>query len=169
MLVHRFIIGSALIIMTGCQHSLVRDSMPTVTRTGEVKDIVITDAISPTAVSVNPGDEIRWINKRQGDVQVIFLSPVMEQLTCERNFGGLMGGNRNQYTANLDKNDTASVCFREPAELKYVVRAKSSDPSGEQNLPGTISIGSQAKAHPSIEQDAQHTARSAPEEPASSR
>ena len=44
MLLQRFIIGSigsALIMLTGCQHSLVRDSMlPTATRTGEVKDIV---------------------------------------------------------------------------------------------------------------------------------
>jgi plastocyanin len=146
MQVQRFIIGSALLILTGCQHSLVRDSMPTVTRTGEVKDVVILEGVSPATLSANPGDEIRWINKRQGDVRIIFLTPVMEQLTCERNFGGIAPAERNQYTAKLGSNDTASVCFRTPAELKYVVRAESSDPSGEQNLPGTITIHSEDQA-----------------------
>jgi hypothetical protein len=131
-------------MLSGCQHSLVRDSMPTVTRTGEVKDIVIRQTISPTTVTANPGDEIRWINKRQGDVRVILLTPVMERLTCQRNFGGIMGAEQNEYAANIDTNDTAGLCFRDPAELKYVVRAESSDPSGEQNFAGTLRIGSEA-------------------------
>lgn len=152
--VQRFIMGSALLIMlTGCQHSLVRESMPTVTRTGEVKDVVIRENVSPATLTANPGDEIRFINKRQGDVKVIFLNPVMEMLTCQRNFGGVMGADRNQYTASLGSNDTASLCFRSPAEVKYVVRAESSDPSGEQNIPGTISIGSEDQARRSIEKN----------------
>ena len=152
--VQRFIMGSALLIMlTGCQHSLVRESMPTVTRTGDVKDVVIRENVSPATLTANPGDEIRFINKRQGDVKVIFLNPVMEMLTCQRNFGGMMGADRNQYTASLGSNDTASLCFRSPAEVKYVVRAESSDPSGEQNIPGTISIGSEDQARRSIEKN----------------
>ena len=157
MQVQRFIIGSALLILAGCQHSLVRESMPTVTRTGEVKDVVILQEVSPTTVSANPGDEIRWINKRQGDVRVIFLTPVMEQLTCQRNFGGI-AAEQNQYTAKLGTNDTASLCFRNPTEVKYVVRAESSDPSGEKNIAGTITIASQHQARPSIDRNERHTA-----------
>ena len=37
--------------------------------------------------------------------------------------------------------------------MKYVVRAESSDPSGEQNIPGTISIGSEDQARRSIEKN----------------
>jgi plastocyanin len=157
MQVQRFIIGSALLILTGCQHSLVRESMPTVTRTGEVKDVVILEEVSPTTVSANPGDEIRWINKRQGDVRVIFLTPVMEQLTCQRNFGGI-APEQNQFTAKLGTNDTASLCFRNPTEVKYIVRAESSDPSGEKNIAGTIAIASQHQARPSIDRNERHTA-----------
>jgi len=113
---------------------------PTVTRTGEVKDILIEDNVSPEIVTANPGDEIRWINKRQGDARVIFLLPVEGQLSCQRGFGGLMSGNKNQYTAKLDSNETASVCFKFPLEIKYVVRAESNLPSGEINIPGTINI-----------------------------
>src|SRR4029078_2663941 len=68
-----FIVGSALIILTGCQHSLVHDTIPTITRTGEVKDVVIQDTVSPASIMARPGDEIRWINKRQTDIQVTVL------------------------------------------------------------------------------------------------
>jgi hypothetical protein len=111
---------------------LVRESMPTVTRTGDVKDVVIRDNVSPQTLTAIPGDEIRSINNRQGDVRVIFLNPVVEQLTCQRNFEGFMGADRNQYTAMLGTNDTASLCFRSPGEVKYGVRAESRDRSGEQ-------------------------------------
>jgi plastocyanin len=148
MYVQRFIIGFALVMLAGCQ-TVGGESMPTLTRTGEVKDVIIRDAVEPTSVAVNPGDEVRWINKRQGAVRVIFLNPITENLTCQRNFGGPMGfgTKRNEYSAKLGSNESASVCFRDSGELKYVVRAESaSDPSGEQNIAGTISIGSQDQA-----------------------
>jgi len=143
--VQRFIIGSAFILLTGCQHSLVRGSMPTITRTGEVKDIFIKHTVSPATVAANPGDEIRWINKREGDVEVTFLTPMMDRLTCQRNFGATMGEDRNQYSAKIEANDTAGVCFRDPIRLTYVVKAESSDPSGEEILPGSIIIDSTAR------------------------
>jgi plastocyanin len=123
--------------------------MPTLTRTGQVRDVVIRDVVEPTSVTVNPGDEVRWINKRQGTVRVIFLNPMTENLTCQRNFGGPLGfgTKRNEYSAKLGSNKTASLCFRDSGEVKYVVRAESaSDPSGEQNMAGTISIGSEDQA-----------------------
>jgi plastocyanin len=135
-------IGATLLLLTACQTGGMGggNGMPTITRTGEVKDIVIRDTVSPETVTVNPGDEIRWVNKRQGDARVIFLTQVQGQLSCQRGFGGLTGGNINQYTAKLDANQTASVCFKNPTDIKYVVRAVSNDPSGEINFPGSISI-----------------------------
>lgn len=163
------IIGSALVMLSACQHSLVRDSMPTVTRTGEVKDIVIKETLSPATVTANPGDEIRWINKRQGDVRVSFLTPVMERLTCQRNFDGIMAAEQNEYTAKIDTNDTAGVCFRDSAQLKYVVRAESNDPSGEQNFAGDLRIGSEAQVYRPMEKNTNVAANSDQDEPAMSR
>jgi chemotaxis protein MotB len=153
MFAQRIILPSALLILAGCQ-TIGGEGMPTLTRTGEVKDVVITEGVEPTSVSVNPGDEIRWINKRQGVVRVIFLTPMTENLTCQRHFGGRMGfgTKRNEYSARLRPNKTASVCFREAGEVRYVVRAESSDSSGEQNLAGTISIGPEYQARrPAVE------------------
>jgi plastocyanin len=146
-----FIVGSTLMILTGCQPSLVHDSMPTITRTGEVKDVVIQDTVTPSPVMARPGDEIRWINKRQTDVQVIVTSPAWEQLTCQRNFRQTTGAGRHQYTANVERNDTAGACFREPTQLQYVVRTDSSDPRGEPSFLGTVMITTEEQLWPSMQ------------------
>lgn len=145
----RMILGPALLLLAGCQ-TIGGESMPTLTRTGEVRDVIIREGVEPASLTVNPGDEIRWINKRQGTVRVVFLNPMTENLTCQRNFGGPMGfgTKRNEYSAKLGSNETASLCFRDPAEVKYVVRAESNDPIGEKNLAGAISIESQNLAQP---------------------
>ena len=138
----RIIFASGLLMLTGC-HTIGGESMPTLTRTGEVKDVIIRESVEPASMTVNAGDEIRWINKRQTAVRVIFLDPMTENLACQRNFGGIMGfgTKRNEYSTKLRPNKTASVCFREPGQVKYVVRAESSDFSGVKNMAGTISIG----------------------------
>ena len=53
--------------------------MPTLTRSGEVKDVVILESVEPASITVNAGDEIRWINKRQGAVRVIFFEQSHER------------------------------------------------------------------------------------------
>ena len=143
----RVTFGCALLMLTGCQ-TIGGEGMPTLTRTGEVKDVIIRENVDPASLTVNAGDEIRWINKRQAVVRVIFLHPMTENLACQRNFGGMLGfgTKRNQYSAKLRPNKTASVCFRESGEVKYVVRAESTDFGGEQNLAGTISIGPEYQA-----------------------
>lgn len=153
-----FMVGSALLILTGCQHMGAGggSGMPTVTRTGEVKDVVIREDLSPQTLTANPGDEIRWVNKRNGNVRVVFLDPVTEQLSCQRNFGGLMGADKNQFTANLGSNDSASVCFKNPSQVRYVVRADSNLPTGEQNIPGSISIGGENASMQQQQSQPQH-------------
>ncbi len=167
----RMILGSALLMLTGCQ-TIGGESMPTLTRTGEVKDVIIRETVEPTAVTVNAGDEVRWINKRQGTVKVIFLNPMTENLACQRNFGGMMGfgTKRNEYSAKLGPNETASVCFRDSGEVKYVVRATSGDPIGEQNIAGVIQIGGDRAAREfTREKQEQRSAQQQPEEPLTAR
>jgi hypothetical protein len=73
------------------------------------------------------------------------------------------GTKRNEYSAKLGSNESASVCFRDSGEVKYVVRASSNDPIGEQNIAGTISVGGRDLAREStVEHDAaRDTARDA--------
>jgi plastocyanin len=122
-----------VLLVCGCQ------SLPPVTRTGEVKDIVIGEKLSAGELTVSPGDEVRWINKRTAPIRVVLLDPVTDkQLSCKHNFGGWM---TRSDTATLDTNETASACFRDPGYIRYTVRMQSAMPSGEINVPGVVKVG----------------------------
>ena len=121
------------VFMGGCE------STPTVTRTGDVKDIVIGNGLSETEVSVNPGDEVRWTNKRAAPVRIVFLDPVLnDKLSCRNN---LNGWKSRSDTAYLATNETASACFREVGQFQYTVKMNSSLTTGEINVPGLIRVG----------------------------
>ena len=122
---------AVLLLPLGCQ------SMPSVTRTGDVKDILVTQQLSKTEITVNPGDEVRWINKRMEPVRIIFLESVIGKLSCKKGFGGFMEPTE---SAILDPNESASVCFREAGSLRYAVKTKSADPSKEINVSGVIRV-----------------------------
>ena len=125
-----------LLLVLGCQ------GMPTVTRSGDVKDIIIGEKLSSAEVVVSPGDEVRWINKRTAPVRIVFLDQgAHKQLSCKNNFGGLMTPSN---TAKLAMNESASACFRDPGYFRYTVRMESGLTTGEINVPGVIKVGGQA-------------------------
>lgn len=130
-------LGAALLfVLAGCQ------GMPTVTRSGDVKDVIIGDNLSLAEVSVSPGDEVRWVNKRTAPVRVVFLDPVSDgKLSCRNNFGGLMA---RSDTAKLDMNETASACFRDPGYFRYTVRMEKAGMTGERNVSGVVKVGGMA-------------------------
>jgi len=128
-------LGVALLFVLGCQ------GMPTVTRSGDVKDIIIGDNLTPSETAVNTGDEVRWINKRTQPVRVIFLDAVLDkQLSCKNNVGGWMTPSD---TAQLATNQTASVCFRDPGYFRYIVRMESAKTTGDVSVQGVIKVGGQ--------------------------
>ena len=130
-------LGVALVFsVLGCQGT------PTVTRSGDVKDIIIGDNQSFGEMVVSPGDEVRWVNKRTAPVRIVFLDPVSDkQLSCQNNFGGMMTPSN---TAKLATNETASACFRDPGYFRYTVRMESANMTGERNVSGVVKVGGQA-------------------------
>ena len=128
-------LGVGLLFVLGCQ------GLPTVTRSGDVKDIIIGDNLTITETAVNAGDEVRWINKRNAPVRVIFLDAVLDkQLSCKNNVGGWMTPSD---TAQLATNQTASVCFRDPGYFRYIVRMESAKTTGDISVQGVIKVGGQ--------------------------
>ena len=130
-------LGVALVFVfvLGCQGT------PTVTRTGDVKDIIIGDDLSSTEIAVNTGDEVRWINKRTAPLRIIFIDPVLDkQVSCKNNFGGWMTPSD---TAQLATNETASLCFRDSGTFRYTVRMESAKTTGELNVSGVVKVGGQ--------------------------
>jgi plastocyanin len=112
--------------------------LPTVTRTGAVKNVVIGDQLTPTELMVNAGDEVRWINKRNGPVRIVFLDGVSNRLSCNKGFGGMTV---KSGSAALDPNETVSICFKNPGYYRYMIRMESASTSGELNAPGAIRVG----------------------------
>lgn len=128
-------LGVALLFVLGCEGT------PTVTRSGDVKDIAIGEKLSSAEVAVSPGDEVRWINNRTSPVRIEFLDEeAHKQLSCKNNFGGMMTPSN---TAKLARSESASVCFRDPGYFRYTVRMESTTSTGEINVPGVIKVGGQ--------------------------
>lgn len=128
--------AALLCITAGCS------GLPTVTRTGDVKDIFIRESLDPVEREANAGDEVRWINKRNGSVSIVFLQPVHDILSCSDGLNrGFMSMFRRNDTVPLDPNETTSVCFKEPGFYRYTVRMQSASPTGEINASGVLRIG----------------------------
>jgi plastocyanin len=138
--VYIVVVAAQLMYLVGCQ------SIPSVPPGGEMKQVSVGDNLSPAELSVNTGDEVRWTNKSMVPVRIEFLEPVEAKLSCHNNFGGFFTG-RNAVT--LGPNESASLCFREPIDSKYVVRPISSRystmgapmPDKKITIAGTIRVG----------------------------
>ncbi len=114
-------------------------SLPETTRTAMIHDVKVEEKLSAEALRVNPGDEIRWVNVRKLPVQVEIPGVKSDDLSCQRGFSNWMGSIHE--TARLKPNETASLCFKNPALINFIVRAETSLGGGMQVLPGTVTVG----------------------------
>ncbi|UVT20379.1 MAG: hypothetical protein H8K03_00160 [Nitrospira sp.] len=123
-------------------------TLPTVTRSGDVKDIYIEDTQSAaTYVQGVVGDEIRWTNKRTASVRITFLDRISDQLLCRNNFEGYFTGG---VDTTLKPDQSASLCFGDHATIPYIVRIYSASTNAEVSRSGQVQIEA-AFAHPSAE------------------
>ncbi len=128
-------LGVALLVVVGCQ------GMPKATKTGHVVDVAISDGQSVGDIMVNPGDEVRWINKRSAPARVVLIEPELDKkVSCKNHFGGFMAPGD---TARLSTSETASICFSDPGLYRYIVRMESNSETGETNVPGAIKVAGQ--------------------------
>ena len=126
----RLVLLIALAVSAAC-------SMPAVTRTGQVQNVLIRETLEPAEVTAKTGDEIRWVNRRRADARVVFIDPIEDRVNCRRGVGGLFGS---ENSVKLDPDESASLCFAKPGSIRYVVRAETDTPTGEANLPGTVRV-----------------------------
>jgi plastocyanin len=128
---------SWLSVVTGMVMCLAACStMPTMTRTGSVEDIVIGPSSLHLNVTVHKGDEVRWINERDGIIQIIFLDSLEGRVNCQRGFGLLDIAE----TTTLKPQESVSVCFAEPGSWPYTVRLDQPAPTGWFNAPGRVLV-----------------------------
>lgn len=122
---------AALLLMAACASDSPSAKTTAVepqagTRTGAVKNIVIKDAVMPASLTVNAGDEVRWINQRRQPATITFLDPIEHSISCRKGFAKAMGMGTDNSTT-LDPNETAGLCFTHLGTVRYSVNSDFSD------------------------------------------
>ena len=130
------LISSLAVLVAASLEAGCIGSLPGATQTGKVEEIIIGTAVAPSEVTLAPGDEVRWVNRQQGPVSIIFLQPIQEQVSCERGFG--LAGVAN--ATRLAPNKGISLCFAVPGTVRYTVHLDTPTITGEFNLSGIIHI-----------------------------
>ena len=131
--------GGLTVLLAACSWNPVapspRSDLARTTRTGQIHDVKIGDTISPKEVHVKPGDEIRWINMRNGNVRVVFIEPLRDRVACADNFPGssdkFASPYAREFETKLSANQVASLCISQPGTYTYTTRMESTSPGGE--------------------------------------
>ena len=131
------------LVLTSC--STGKD-LPQSTRTGNIHDVKISDVLRPKELQVRVGDEVRWVNARNGSVKVVFVNPLRDKVSCQNQFimtslKGIFSADASGInTTTIDANKYASLCFSSPGAYTYNIRMESPAPGGEMNTSGRILV-----------------------------
>lgn len=133
--------ATEFLLMVGCQ------TMPSDTRTGRVRDLVIRGSLDPVDLRVNIGDEIRWTNMTSASIRIVLPTSISDKISCRRNFSGWLSGGTE---TTLDPDESASLCFGGSTYSTYLVR-QTGGRGGEMNVTGAIHVD-QPSEQPSAEE-----------------
>ena len=122
---------------------------PQTTRSGEVYDVKIEEALTPAILTVGIGDEVRWVNHRTRPVRIDFLDETLDEVSCQRGFTNWMGMQKEATTVAV--NESVSLCFAKAAVIDYNVRMDSALPGGKQIVRGEIRVGNSEAPRRSLE------------------
>lgn len=112
--------------------------IPEISRTQVVRDIKVEMQLQPDDLTVEPGDEVRWVNLRNEWILVQIADLDSSDLQCERGFSNWHGAM--VESVKVQPNESVSLCFREPGIVLYNVRAETSVGGGKVVLPGTVRV-----------------------------
>lgn len=134
------IVGGALLAMVaGCASIQGTSSIADTTRTGAIHDVNFQDDMTPANLWVQPGDEVRWVNKRSTPVTIEFLGNALDDVSCQRGFSSLL--RRQQEVAAIKPNESVSLCFGRTGTVTYNARMESAVAGGQLIKSGTIRVG----------------------------
>ena len=137
------LLALALVSLAACSSSptatKTRSEMDVGTKTGMVKNIVIKDTITPDALTVRAGDEVRWINQRQDSVTVTIDGPLEHNVSCRNGFSKALGMGVDNSTT-LASNETAGLCFSRVGTVNYSVRPSSDTRTTMADTKGSITV-----------------------------
>lgn len=135
----RLITIMTLLASAGCAAIAGTGGIASTSRTGAVHDVSFSERMSPSNLRVEPGDEVRWVNQRSTPVTVEFLEDALDNVTCQSGFSSLL--RRQQETATISPNKSASLCFGKAGIVTYNARMDSAVAGGQIIEPGRIRVG----------------------------
>ena len=107
---------AAWTLLTACA------GLPSSTRTGHISIVTIADdGISPQEVTVQPGDEVKIVNRRSGPAWVYFTREQLNELACEQGFSFFWGM---EESAKILPNQSASLCFSRTGLYGYSIQTE---------------------------------------------
>ncbi len=132
-------ICATLIATAGCTAIAGTSGIAETSRTGVIHDVKFAESMTPKNLRVQPGDEIRWVNQRSTPVTVEFLGDALNDVTCQSGFSSLF--RRQQESAEISPNESASLCFGRVGTVTYNARVDSAVAGGQTIESGTIRVG----------------------------
>ena len=136
---NRLIMCAPLLAVAGCAAIAGTGGIASTTRTGKIHDVRFEERMTPVNLGVQAGDEIRWVNQRSTPVTVEFLGDALDDVTCQSGFSNLLL--RQQESAAIKPNESASLCFGRVGTVTYNARMESPVAGGQLIESGTINSG----------------------------
>jgi plastocyanin len=130
----RFVMCAVVLLTaSACSHS------PTSETSRTVREIQIGDTVQPQTLYAKPGEEIRWQNVRSSPVNLGFLTTsLLKELSCQKGIVTLFGEVKD--FVSIPPQESVSVCFVRPGELKYNVWLNPENPRGAITPTATIRV-----------------------------
>jgi plastocyanin len=137
-------VSLGILLTVGCAS---HPPFPQSSLTGKIVEVKIADALSPTEIRANPGDEVRWRNTTGVLLDLYFVEPLNDRIACELGFtstgwGYLFESSEAQYivAAVVHPNQFVSLCFSSPGTYAYIAK-KETTPTGKSiRMTGTVII-----------------------------
>lgn len=124
---------AVILMASACSHN----AATAVPRT--VREVQIGDTVQPQMLLAKPGEEIRWQNLRSSPVNIGFLTTaLLKELSCQKGVVSMFGEVRD--FVSIPPQQSISVCFLRPGELKYNVWLSPENPRGPISPTATIRV-----------------------------
>ena len=140
-----FLVKLGILVTVGCAG--YPPPFPASSLTGGLFEVKIGEALTPKAVTVKQGDEVRWVNTTSGPVDIALMQSHDDLISCQKGFaspgwGFLFQASVLEYLliATVHPNDSASLCFAIPGTYAYTVRTKTVKTGHATRIAGSITI-----------------------------
>ena len=122
---------------------------PSSSLTGKIIEVKIGESLTPKEITVQQGDEVRWVNTTNDSVDISFVEALDSRVSCQKGFvsagwGYLFLGESLQseslVVATVHSNQFASLCFSAPGTYAYTMKREITGASKAAGITGTVTI-----------------------------